>query len=55
MTDQVLMRPDLMASFQNENLTVLTVDGDRSLLTRKGFPDASFASDHLPVLFRLDL
>lgn len=55
MTDQVLLRPDLMASLQNEDLQVLTVDGDRSLLTRKGFPDARLASDHLPVLFRLDL
>lgn len=54
-TDQVLLRPDLMASFQNEDLKVLTVDGDRSLLTRKGFPDAKVASDHLPVLFRLDV
>lgn len=55
MTDQVLLRPDLMASLQNEDLKVLTIDGNRSLLTRKGFPDARFASDHLPVLFRLDL
>jgi endonuclease/exonuclease/phosphatase family metal-dependent hydrolase len=55
MTDQVLLRPALMASFKNEDLKVLTVDGDRSLLTRNGFPDAKFASDHLPILFRLDI
>ncbi len=55
MTDQVLLRPDLMASFQNEDLKVLTMDGDRSFLTRRGLPDASIASDHLPVLFRLNV
>lgn len=55
MTDQVLLRPDLMASFQDEDLKVLTVDGDRLFLTKRGIPDASVASDHLPVLFRLAL
>jgi hypothetical protein len=51
--DQVLLRPALMDAL-NE-LRILDEDGQDSLLTNRGHPRASDLSDHLPVLFRLDV
>jgi len=53
MYDQVLLRPDLMDTLVE--LRVLDNDGTTSLLTRDGLPRTSNGSDHLPILFRLDL
>jgi hypothetical protein len=55
MLDQVLIRPDLLDRFKNENLSILTTDGENSFLNENGIPDKSIASDHLPLLFKLDL
>jgi hypothetical protein len=55
MFDQVLIRPDLLNSFENERLKILTSDGDNSFLTPNGLPNAKQVSDHLPILFHLDL
>ena len=52
--DQILIRPDLLDNFGGESVTVLTHSGERSLLTSGGFPNHQF-SDHLPLLFRLDV
>ncbi|MCI0485706.1 MAG: hypothetical protein L0229_03805 [Blastocatellia bacterium] len=54
MIDQVLIRPDLLNLFRNEELRILTEDGRRSFLSRSGLPNASIVSDHLPVLFKLN-
>src|SRR6185503_19075534 len=54
MFDQVLLRPELLSIFRNEDLKILSACGERSLLMG-GVPDARRASDHLPLLFRLDL
>jgi len=51
----VLIRPELLSMFRNEELRILSVAGERTLLTAKGLPNTSVASDHLPILFRLDL
>ena len=51
--DQVLIRPDLLANFRDENLTVLTQVGQINLLSPTGIPNASVASDHLPLLFKI--
>lgn len=51
--DQVLLRPTLIPFFNEENLHVVSVVGDKSLLDERGFPCSSFASDHLPILFQL--
>jgi hypothetical protein len=51
--DQVLLRPGLMDAL-NE-LRILDGDGQESLLTVRGRPRSSEVSDHLPVLFRLNL
>ena len=53
MFDQVLLRPELLPYFQNENLNILTHDGEMSLVSDSGLPDDTLASDHLPILFSL--
>lgn len=52
MFDQVLIRPELLDSFKNEDLEIIDSDGSRSFLSANGLP---IASDHLPVFFRLNL
>jgi hypothetical protein len=53
--DQVLIRPDLLRFFRNESLCILTEDGHWSFLSSRGTPGSAEVSDHLPVLFALDL
>lgn len=55
MFDQVLVRPALMDRFVDEDLTVLTAIGSHSLVTEKGHPNPLAASDHLPLLFSLNI
>ena len=55
MFDQVLIRPDLLSSFDNKGLEIPESDGEISFLSSKGLPDANVASDHLPVVFGLEL
>ena len=51
--DQVLLRPGLMYTLTE--LQILGTDGQTSLLTKTGKPRKSEVSDHLPILFRLDI
>ncbi len=53
MFDQVMLRPALMDSLHE--VRILDRVGERSLLTRQGRPRSSETSDHLPILFRLNL
>lgn len=53
--DQVLLRPELVERFRDEDLKVLTAAGSVSLLTSKGTPNSAAASDHLPIMFSLNL
>lgn len=53
MFDQVLLRPDLLPYFRNEDLQILTTDGVTSFLNPNGTPNKRVASDHLPLLFKL--
>jgi endonuclease/exonuclease/phosphatase family metal-dependent hydrolase len=53
MIDQVLLRPAMIDRL-NE-LTVLESDGAHMLLALDGAPDKTHLSDHLPVMFRLDI
>lgn len=53
--DQVLIRPSLLGAFRNETLKILDTDGAESLRTAGGLPDHSSGSDHLPIIFELDL
>ncbi len=52
--DQVLLRPALLGQFKPSDVTVLTEAGQLSLLQTNGRPNASIASDHLPVLVELE-
>jgi exonuclease III len=51
--DQVLIRPDLLDSFDEKSVKVLTEFGGLRFLRRSGIPDQSRVSDHLPLLFAL--
>ncbi len=51
--DQVLLRTSLVDRL--EGLEVLGSDGSHDLLGADGFPDRDNFSDHLPVMFRLDV
>ncbi len=55
MFDQVLVRPELLGVFSNEDLKIIDSVGEQSLLNENGLPNANFASDHLPILFSLKL
>jgi len=54
MFDQVLIRPDLISSFDTGELKILDSCDNISFL-KNGKPDKNNASDHLPLLFRLNL
>ncbi len=53
MFDQVLLRPELME--QLTHLEILAGDGTEEFVTAEGKPRAGLISDHLPVLFELNL
>jgi len=53
--DQILIRPDLLPHFDNRSLRILSDDGVRNLVTKRGIPDSKEFSDHLPVMFQLGL
>lgn len=56
MYDQLLLRPELLSCFDITELEILTDDGESSFLTaRSGVPGAKGGSDHLPLLFKLNL
>lgn len=51
--DQVLMRPDLLEFFSEENLKVITSIREKNLISENGV-DTSI-SDHLPIMISLQL
>jgi hypothetical protein len=53
--DQVLLRPDVLPYFRQGGLRILKDDGQASLVSESGIPDRSTASDHLPLIFQLEL
>ena len=54
--DQVLIRPDLIDYFNNNELKILTSYGEGVKLTnRNGIPNSRRFSDHLPLFFCLNL
>lgn len=55
MFDQVLVRPDLMNRFNTSRLEILDTDGDVPLVDDRGIPNTSIGSDHLPIIFEIDL
>lgn len=55
MFDQVLIRPGLLERVPVPGVRIATSAGDVSLLNQSGHPDAKIGSDHLPIVFSLDL
>lgn len=53
--DQVLVRPDIIDHFETERIKLLTAVGRTSLLREDGRPDVRNFSDHLPLLFEIEL
>lgn len=53
--DQVLVRPELLDAFSNENLRVLTEVDSTSLALEYGKPDVNISSDHFPILLSLKI
>ena len=51
--DQVLIRPHLLDSFDENSMRVLTECGGRKFVRKSGIPDQTRVSDHLPLLFAL--
>ena len=55
MFDQVLIRPELLSAFDDESIQILTAVGEHSLLAEDGKPNGVTASDHLPIVFSINL
>jgi hypothetical protein len=55
MFDQVLLRPELASRFDSTRLSILKAIGVLSLVRPDGQPDKQVGSDHLPLLFELEL
>ena len=55
MLDQVLVRPSLVAAFDSDSLKIVAIAGNLHFTNPSGVPDDLRFSDHLPVIFQLDL
>jgi hypothetical protein len=55
MRDQVLLRPEMLPFWNDQSLEILGSVGNRPLLGKTGRPNAKYASDHLPIVFNLNL
>lgn len=53
MFDQVLLRPDILDFFEQDDLKVISKIGDNNLITRNGI-SASY-SDHLPIIVTIQI
>ena len=55
MLDQVLIRPSLLNRFDFSSLRIVTTLNGTKLISKTGYPDQVRFSDHLPVVFELNL
>lgn len=53
--DQILIRPDLIDHFLDEDIQIIVRAKDRSLIKENGVPDTRIGSDHLPIFFKLKI
>lgn len=53
--DQVLIRPELLSTFSNDSIKIITKVGQVSLISELGRPNRSVGSDHLPILLSLKI
>ena len=55
MFDQVMIRPELIGYFNDDDLRILSLAGRTNLLGKSGIPNKKTCSDHLPIVFSLQL
>lgn len=55
MFDQVIVGSGLLSAFNDDSLRILTEIGSQKLTRSNGLPDRTHGSDHLPIVFGLDL
>lgn len=55
MFDQVLIGSELIEKFMPDSLKIITSISGISLLNRNSIPDKSVGSDHLPIIFTMEL
>lgn len=53
--DQVMIRPSLLDYFDTEKLQIVTKTTNYTFITNQGLIDAKNYSDHLPILFNLNI
>ena len=53
--DQVMMRPDMVAHYDVDSLKVLNKTKNDSLISTNGIPNKTKYSDHLPIIFKLNI
>lgn len=53
--DQVLVRPELLNRCNKKFVNILDSNGANSFLNSKGIPNSNDFSDHLPLLFQINL
>ena len=53
--DQVIFRPQLLPYFSEKSLEVIDAISEESLLAEDGIPDKTSGSDHLPIIFRINI
>ncbi len=53
--DQVLIRPELLDAFSDENIRIVTQVGSACQISGFERPGKSVVSDHFPILLRLDI
>ena len=53
--DQVIVRPALIDYFDEMSLEIIREAGGRSLVNKRGLPDKGKYSDHLPLVFKINV
>jgi endonuclease/exonuclease/phosphatase family metal-dependent hydrolase len=53
--DQILVRPTLIDCFEDDDLQIIDAVGQVKLTRADGRPNSNVGSDHLPILFEMDI
>ncbi len=53
--DQVIVSSEMVDCFDKNSLKILDSDGENTLLSKNGTPNSKVFSDHLPIIFTINL